>query len=81
MTADRPRYVIARQVRGEYLAGPVVPVLDLPDAEHIHLTRHPDGTWTAVPMVVDDCDCGRCDDPRGHHCFCSWKSWVDEVPS
>ena len=24
--------------------------LDLPDAEHVHLTRHPDGTWTAVPM-------------------------------
>lgn len=22
----------------------------LPDAEHVHLTRHPDGTWTATPM-------------------------------
>lgn len=45
------RYVIARQERGEFLAGPVVPVLDLPDAEHIHLHRRPDGTWTAVAMV------------------------------
>ncbi len=26
------------------------PVLDLPDAEHVHITRHPDGTITAVPM-------------------------------
>lgn len=25
-------------------------VLDLPDAEHVHLTRNPDGTWTAVAM-------------------------------
>lgn len=25
-------------------------VLDLPDAEHIHLHRRPDGTWSAVPM-------------------------------
>jgi hypothetical protein len=26
------------------------PLLDLPDAEHVHVTRHPDGTYTAVPM-------------------------------
>ncbi len=25
-------------------------LVDLPDAEHIHLTRHPDGTVTAVAM-------------------------------
>lgn len=25
-------------------------MLDLPDAEHIHLTRLPDGGWTAVAM-------------------------------
>ncbi len=25
-------------------------VLDLPDAEHIHIHRHPDGTITATPM-------------------------------
>lgn len=24
--------------------------VDLPDAEHVHLTRQPDGTYTAVPM-------------------------------
>lgn len=24
--------------------------VDLPDAEHIHLHRRPDGTWSAVPM-------------------------------
>lgn len=28
----------------------VVQSLDLPDAEHIHVTRRPDGTLTAVPM-------------------------------
>lgn len=30
-------------------------VLELPDAEHVHLTRQPDGTYTAVPMkrVID----------------------------
>ena len=25
-------------------------VLDLPDAEHVHVTRHPDGTITATAM-------------------------------
>lgn len=30
--------------------GPLLHVLDLPDAEHIHVTRHPDGTITAVAM-------------------------------
>lgn len=44
------RYAIARQERGEFLAGPAVPVLDLPDAEHIHLHRRPDGTWTTAAM-------------------------------
>lgn len=29
---------------------PIVKVLDLPDAEHIHLHRRPDGTWHAVPL-------------------------------
>jgi hypothetical protein len=33
-------------------------VLDLPDAEHIHLHRQPDGTITAVPMDQIGCpDC------------------------
>ena len=55
------RYVIARQERGEFLAGPAVPVLDLPDAEHIHLHRRPDGTWHAVamaPLNAHDADTG-----------------------
>jgi hypothetical protein len=38
----------------EYFVGGVQHVLDLPDAEHIHLTRHPDGRWTAVPMEPSD---------------------------
>lgn len=50
MSPEQTRYVIARQVQGEFLAGPVVPMLDLPDAEHVHLTRQPDGTYKAVPM-------------------------------
>lgn len=23
---------------------------DIPDADHVHLARQPDGTWTATPM-------------------------------
>ena len=33
---------------------PLAPVLDLPDAEHIHVTRHPDRTLSAVPMEASD---------------------------
>lgn len=49
MTADRPRYVIAKSITTPMYRG-TAPVLDLPDADHIHLHRQPDGTWTAVPM-------------------------------
>jgi hypothetical protein len=40
----RPRLVL------EHFFGGIEYVLDLPDAEHIHVTRHPDGTVTAVAM-------------------------------
>lgn len=43
-----PRYVIALRVSD--LVHMATPVLALPDAEHVHVTRHPDGTITAVPM-------------------------------
>lgn len=26
------------------------PLCDLPDAEHVHVTRNPDGTYTTTPM-------------------------------
>lgn len=48
------RYVIAKAVEhgwcDETRTFTFEPVLALPDAEHIHVTRHPDGTFTAVPM-------------------------------
>lgn len=40
------RFVIV-DLHAEY---PHEPVLDLPDAEHIHITKRADGGWTAVPM-------------------------------
>lgn len=40
------RYVIALRSEFDFAD----PVLDLPDVEHIHLTRLPDGRWTAVAM-------------------------------
>jgi hypothetical protein len=56
-----PRYVISQELpcgggefcSHDYRPCPVAlePVLDLPDAEHIHVTRHPDGTITATPMA------------------------------
>lgn len=51
-------------------------VLRLPDAEHVHVTRHPDGTITAVPMRQaahgENCQgaWGRCSCGRKHQ-------WVD----
>ena len=42
-----PRYVKARV---EYVKRRELVRIPLPDAEHIHVTRHPDGTITAVPM-------------------------------
>ena len=44
------RYVIAR--KDSDLVGMAIPVLDLPDAEHLHLHRQPDGTYTAVPLLA-----------------------------
>ena len=44
------RYVIGH-VHGNGRTVSAHPVLDLPDAEHVHVTIHPDGTITAVPMV------------------------------
>jgi hypothetical protein len=38
-----PHYVIARK----YDSGVVHTGADLPDAEHVHLTRQPDGSYTA----------------------------------
>lgn len=70
MSPEQTRYVIARQVQGEFLAGPVVPMLDLPDAEHVHLTRQPDGTYTAVPMLEFNWRERTADELRG-----DW--WVD----
>ena len=44
-----PWYVVALRVSD--LVHMATPVLDLPDAEHVHVTRHPDGTIkSAVPM-------------------------------
>jgi hypothetical protein len=43
MSAE-PRIVI------EHFFGGILHVLDLPDAEHIHVTRGGDGAVTAVPM-------------------------------
>ena len=62
MTA--PRYVIAKDYQ-EHLDAFIWPVLDLPDAEHIHLTRLPDGTWTAVAM-----------DYYGHKHMPSLTTWL-----
>jgi hypothetical protein len=47
-----PRYVIARDNWADrlYVEAAFTEVCDLPDAEHVHVTRHPDGTITAVPM-------------------------------
>ena len=43
-----PRYVIA--ARSAAVAESWLREIDLPDAEHVHVTRHPDGTITATPM-------------------------------
>lgn len=57
------RYVIAKETWG-LAAHPrwERASKDLPDAEHVHLTRHPDGTYTAVPMrrltTIDAEGCG-----------------------
>jgi hypothetical protein len=51
------RYVIALRSEFDFAD----PVLDLPDVEHIHLTRLPDGRWTAVAMEKED---------RGHRDYC-----------
>jgi len=47
-----PRYVIARDNWADrlYVEAAFTEVCDLPDAEHVHVTRHPDGTITAIPM-------------------------------
>ena len=47
MSDPRPRYWIATHEPGFFTPKHV---LSLPDAEHIHVTRHPDGTITATPM-------------------------------
>jgi hypothetical protein len=75
MTA--PRYVIAKV---DEQAPMLLVVADLPDAEHIHLTRHPDGTVTAVPMEYHGCDCGHWTE---HRVCCAGALWVDapEEPS
>ena len=43
-----PRYVIVDLA--DYSMMMPAKRTNLPDAEHIHFTRHPDGTITAVPM-------------------------------
>ena len=46
------RYVIARIVTDHFGASWVADdVVDLPDADDVHLHRNSDGTWTAVRMV------------------------------
>lgn len=47
-----PRYVIDVRLFDEVPDRQYVQTLDLPDAEHIHLTRLPDGRWTAVAMEL-----------------------------
>lgn len=44
--------------------------VDLPDAEHVHLTRQSDGTYTAVPMLEFNWRERTADELRG-----DW--WVD----
>jgi hypothetical protein len=48
-----PRYLIIEQKLIDGLPW-MVTLANLPDAEHVHLTRHPDGTVTAVPMIEID---------------------------
>lgn len=43
-----PRYVIVDLA--DYSMMMPAKRTNLPDAEHVHLTRHPDGTITATPM-------------------------------
>ena len=47
-----PRYVIARDNWADrlYVEAAFTEVCDLPDAEHVHVARHPDGTITATAM-------------------------------
>lgn len=65
------RYVIAKETWG-LAAHPrwERASKDLPDAEHVHLTRHPDGTYTAVPMLEFNWRERTADELRG-----DW--WVD----
>ncbi len=53
---------------------------DVPPGTSIRLERTAEGWVDRGALRIDNCDCGRTDDDRGHHFFCSWKSWV-EAPS
>jgi hypothetical protein len=79
------RYVIAR-CEGYMSDLPMAPeaadleavLCELPDAEHVHLHRQPDGTYKAWPMTEYDCDCGRASvSVEGHAFWCAWCTWAD----
>jgi hypothetical protein len=71
MTA--PRYLIIEQKLIDGVPW-LVTVANLPDAEHVHLTRHPDGTITTVAMEYHGCDCGHWTE---HRVCCAGVLWVD----
>lgn len=73
-----PRYVIVDLA--DYSMMMPAKRTNLPDAEHIHITRHPDGTWTAVPMqqARRRDHHGGCVVDFGWPCSCNAApSWVD----
>lgn len=68
-----PRYIIVLRHTGWPYVLDVV-VADLPDAEHIHVARHPDDTITAVPMEQRGLQSDR-DRPDAYRL---WRdAWVD----
>ena len=75
-----PCYVIAEALNRHRHTPELDVVLDLPDAEHIHVTRLPDGTITAVPMqqARRRDHHGGCVVDFGWPCSCNAApSWVD----
>lgn len=69
-----PHYVIARVAFGTICDRGTV---DLPDAEHIHIHRLPDGTITATPMRLATTGRDFYSDCRHLHLWEIVQAWVD----